>query len=113
MVDWLTPRASAIRRQLHCLMPSGLLWSVAAAVHPGTGRKHSRPYANPCQHFCKGWDQVHGCALCDYPWTRSTTGAKFLAVMGKKLASADLSRRRQVLDALYRAGRATVCHEDV
>lgn len=35
-------------------------------------------------------------------------GAKFLAVMAKKLAHADLSRReRQVLDVLYRAGRAT------
>ena len=34
--------------------------------------------------------------------------AKFLAVMAKKLASADLSRReRQVLDALYRVGQAT------
>jgi len=34
--------------------------------------------------------------------------AKFLAVMAKKLASADLSRReRQVLDVLYRAGQAT------
>jgi BlaI family penicillinase repressor len=34
--------------------------------------------------------------------------AKFLAVMAKKLAPADLSRReRQVLDVLYRAGRAT------
>jgi len=34
--------------------------------------------------------------------------ANFLAAMGKKLAAADLSRReRQVLDALYRAGRAT------
>jgi BlaI family transcriptional regulator, penicillinase repressor len=35
-------------------------------------------------------------------------GAKFLAVMAKNLAHADLSRReRQVLDVLYRAGRAT------
>jgi predicted transcriptional regulator len=35
-------------------------------------------------------------------------GAKFLAVMAKKLAPTDLSRReRQVLDALYRLGRAT------
>jgi predicted transcriptional regulator len=35
-------------------------------------------------------------------------GAKYLAVMAKNLASADLSRReRQVLDALYRTGRAT------
>ena len=34
--------------------------------------------------------------------------AKFLAVMAKNLASADLSRReRQVLDVLYRTGRAT------
>jgi predicted transcriptional regulator len=34
--------------------------------------------------------------------------AKFLAVMAKRLASVDLSRReRQVLDTLYRAGRAT------
>ena len=34
--------------------------------------------------------------------------AKFLEVMAKKLASADLSRReRQVLDALYRVGQAT------
>jgi predicted transcriptional regulator len=40
--------------------------------------------------------------------TRLEFGAKFLAVMVKKLASGDLSRReRQVLDALYRAGRAT------
>lgn len=35
-------------------------------------------------------------------------GAKFLAVMAKKLAHTDLSRReRQVLDVLYRVGRAT------
>jgi BlaI family transcriptional regulator, penicillinase repressor len=35
-------------------------------------------------------------------------GAKFFAAMAKKLAHADLSRReRQVLDVLYRAGRAT------
>jgi predicted transcriptional regulator len=34
--------------------------------------------------------------------------AKFLAVTAKTLASTDLSRReRQVLDALYRVGRAT------
>ena len=34
--------------------------------------------------------------------------AKFLAVMAKNLAAAHLSRReREVLDALYRAGRAT------
>jgi predicted transcriptional regulator len=34
--------------------------------------------------------------------------AKFLAAMAKKLPSAELSRReRQVLDCLYRAGRAT------
>ena len=40
--------------------------------------------------------------------TRLDVCAKFLAVMAKRLASADLSRReRQVLDALYRAGRAT------
>jgi predicted transcriptional regulator len=41
-------------------------------------------------------------------WTHSDISAKFLAVMAKNLATADLSRReRQVLDALYRAGRAT------
>jgi len=41
--------------------------------------------------------------------THPRLSAKFLAVMAKRLASADLSRReRQVLDALYRAGRATV-----
>src|SRR5260370_24438053 len=40
--------------------------------------------------------------------THPTLSAKFLAAMAKILASADLSRReRQVLDALYRAGRAT------
>ena len=40
--------------------------------------------------------------------THSHLSAKCLAVMAKKLASAELSRReRQVLDALYRAGRAT------
>src|SRR5260370_24209097 len=40
--------------------------------------------------------------------THPTLSAKFLASMAKKLAPADLSRReRQVLDALYRAGRAT------
>src|ERR1700686_5365453 len=40
--------------------------------------------------------------------TRLDLCAKFLAVMAKRLASADLSRReRQVLDAIYRAGRAT------
>ena len=41
-------------------------------------------------------------------WTHSDVGAKILAVMAKNLATGDLSRReRQVLDALYRAGRAT------
>jgi BlaI family transcriptional regulator, penicillinase repressor len=40
--------------------------------------------------------------------TRHHLSAKSLAVMAKKLASADLSRReRQVLDVLYQAGRAT------
>lgn len=40
--------------------------------------------------------------------TCSNAHAKFLAVMAKNLASVDLSRReRQVLDALYRVGRAT------
>ena len=40
--------------------------------------------------------------------THSHHSAKFLAAMAKNLASAELSRReRQVLDALYRAGRAT------
>ena len=40
--------------------------------------------------------------------TRLDLCAKSLAVMAKRLASGDLSRReRQVLDALYRAGRAT------
>jgi BlaI family penicillinase repressor len=40
--------------------------------------------------------------------TRLDQCAKFLAVMAKRLASEDLSRReRQVLDALYRAGWAT------
>jgi len=40
--------------------------------------------------------------------TYSERGAKFLAAMAKKLASAELSRReRQVLDTLYRAGHAT------
>jgi len=40
--------------------------------------------------------------------TRLELSAKFLAVMVKKLASGYLSRReRQVLDALYRTGRAT------
>jgi predicted transcriptional regulator len=41
-------------------------------------------------------------------WTCQTWHAKFLAFMAKNLAHADLSRReRQVLDALYRTGRAT------
>jgi BlaI family penicillinase repressor len=40
--------------------------------------------------------------------THPHLSAKFLAAMAKKLASAELSRReRQVLDVLYRAGRAT------
>jgi BlaI family penicillinase repressor len=40
--------------------------------------------------------------------THPHLSAKFLAAMAKKLASAELSRReRQVLDTLYRAGRAT------
>jgi predicted transcriptional regulator len=40
--------------------------------------------------------------------THSGGDAKFLAVMAKNLAAAQLSRReRQVLDALYRARRAT------
>jgi len=40
--------------------------------------------------------------------THPHLSAKFLAAMAKKLASAELSRReRQVLDILYRAGRAT------
>jgi BlaI family penicillinase repressor len=40
--------------------------------------------------------------------TRLELSANFLAVMVRKLASGDLSRReRQVLDAVYRAGRAT------
>jgi len=40
--------------------------------------------------------------------THPRLSAKFLAAMAKKLASAELSRReRQVLDVLYRAGRAT------
>ena len=40
--------------------------------------------------------------------THPHLSAKFLAAMAKKLASAGLSRReRQVLDILYRAGRAT------
>ena len=40
--------------------------------------------------------------------THRHLSAKSLASMAKKLASPDLSRReRQVLDALYRAGRAT------
>jgi predicted transcriptional regulator len=40
--------------------------------------------------------------------TRQKLSAKILAVMAKKLASSDLSRReRQVLDVLYRVGRAT------
>jgi BlaI family transcriptional regulator, penicillinase repressor len=40
--------------------------------------------------------------------THRHLSAKYLASMAKKLASTDLSRReRQVLDALYRAGRAT------
>ena len=40
--------------------------------------------------------------------THRHLSAKYLASMAKKLASADLSRReRQVLEALYRAGRAT------
>lgn len=41
--------------------------------------------------------------------TRQKLSANILAVMAKKLASSDLSRReRQVLDVLYRVGRATV-----
>src|SRR6266481_1379849 len=40
--------------------------------------------------------------------THSDAGANSLAVMAKNLAAAQLSRReRQVLDTLYRAGRAT------
>ena len=40
--------------------------------------------------------------------THPHLSAKVLAAMAKKLASVELSRReRQVLDALYRAGRAT------
>jgi BlaI family transcriptional regulator, penicillinase repressor len=40
--------------------------------------------------------------------THFDLSAKYLASMAKNLASAELSRReRQVLDALYRAGRAT------
>jgi BlaI family transcriptional regulator, penicillinase repressor len=40
--------------------------------------------------------------------THPHLSAKFLAAMAKNLASAELSRReRQVLDILYRAGRAT------
>ena len=51
---------------------------------------------------------MRGSGACVRVLTRPAASANYLAVTAKKLAHQDVSRReRQILDALYRSGRAT------